>query len=164
MKNSKTRKNYQIPGEAVDACGFDPNTPLCFHAQEDVLVAVPADMTALQAARAIDALTCLAAELLGELKDACGPCGGCPDGCPYEDTDGPDAELSGAVRTEMGVPEGHKLHVEVCDGVAHVYDAGYRHDITDISPVVRRMLEGLGACMGSLDELLMQNGGVVCHD
>ena len=35
MKNSKTRKNYQIPGEAVDACGFDPNTPLCFHAQED---------------------------------------------------------------------------------------------------------------------------------
>ena len=163
MKNSKNRKNYQIPGEAVDVCGFDPNTPLCFHAQEDMLVAVPADMTALRAARAIDALTCLAAELLGELKDACGPCEGCPDGCPYEDTDRPDVELSEAVRAEMGVPEGHKLHVEVCGGVAHVSDAGYRRDITDVPPAVRRMLVDLGACAGGLDELVILDGGVVCH-
>ena len=163
MKTSKNRKNYQIPGEAVDFCGFDPNTPLCFHAQEDVLVAVPADMTALRAARAIDALTCLAAELLGELKDACGPCEGRPDGCPYEDTDRPDVELSEAVRAEMGVPEGHKLHVEVCGGVAHVSDAGYRRDITDVPPAVRRMLVGLGACAGGLDELVILDRGVVCH-
>lgn len=163
MKNSKTRKNYQIPGEAVDACGFDPNTPLCFHAQEDVMVAVPADMTALQAAHAIDALTCLAAELLGELKDACGPCGGCPDGCPYEGVYGPEAELSEDIRAEMGIPEGNKLHVEVCGGVAHVSDGGLRHDITDVPPAVRRMLEGMGACAGGLDELMMLDSGVVHH-
>lgn len=163
MKNNRLQKNYLIPGKAAEACGFDTKTLLTFHAQEDVLVAVPADMTALQAAHAIDALTRLAAEFLGELKDACGPCEGCQDGCPYEDVDGPDAVLSEAVRAEMGVPEGHKLRVEVCGGVAYVSDGGQRHDITDVSPVVRLMLKDLGACAGALDELLMLDGEVICH-
>lgn len=163
MKNNRNRKNYRIPGEVVDTCGFGPKLPLCFHAQEDVLVAVPADMTAMQTVRAIDALTCLAAEFLGKLKDACGPCGGCPDGCPYEGVYGPEAELSEDIRAEMGIPEGNKLHVEVCDGVAHVSDGGLRHDITDVPPAVRRMLEGMGACAGGLDELVMLDSGVVHH-
>lgn len=163
MKNNKTQRDYLLPGKAMEVCGFDPQTLLCFHAQEDVLVVFPEEMTALQAARVIDALTCRAAELLKVLGHACGPCEGCTDGCPYEDTDRPDVELSEAVRAEMGVPEGHKLHVEVCNGVAHVSDAGYRRDITDVPPAVRRMLEGLGVCVGSLDELVILDDEVVCH-
>ena len=163
MKNHKRNKDFALPGEVAEICGFKPGETLGFRVEKGLLVAAPASMTALQAARAIDALTCLAAEFLGKLKDACGPCEGCPDGCPYEGVYGPEAELSEDIRAEMGIPEGHKLHVEVRDGVAHVTDGGQRHDITDVPPAVRRMLEDIGACAGSLDELMMLDGEVVCH-
>ena len=163
MRNNKRQKEFLLPSEAVDICGFDPSEALCLRVERDVLVAIPADMTALQTVHVIDALTCLSAELLGKLKDACGPCRGCPDGCPYEGVYGPEAELSEEIRAEMGIPEGHKLHVEVREGVAHVTDGGQRHDITDVPPAVRRMLEDIGACAGSLDELMMLDGEVVHH-
>ena len=163
MKNHKRNKDFALPGEVAEICGFKPGETLGFRVEKGLLVAAPASMTALQAARAIDALTCLAAEFLGKLKDACGPCEGCPDGCPYEGVYGPEAELSEDIRAEMGIPEGHKLHVEVRDGVAHVTDGGQRHDIIDVPPAVRRMLEDIGACAGSLDELMMLDGEVVCH-
>ena len=163
MRNNKRQKEFLLPSEAVDICGFDPSEALCLRVERDVLVAIPADMTALQTVHVIDALTCLSAELLGKLKDACGPCRGCPDGCPYEGMYGPEAELSEEIRAEMGIPEGNKLHVEVCDGVAHITDGGQRHDITDVPPAVRRMLEGMGACAGGLDELMMLDSGVVHH-
>ena len=163
MKNHNRQKELTLPGEVVDICGFDPGEVLGFRVEKDLLVAAPASMTALQAVRAIDALTCLAAEFLGKLKDACGPCEGCPDGCPYEGVYGPEAELSEDIRAEMGIPKGHKLHVEVRDGVAHITDGGQRHDITDVPPAVRRMLEDIGACAGSLDELMMLDGEVVHH-
>lgn len=163
MRINKQQKEFLLPSEAVDICGFDPSEALCLRVERDVLVAIPAGMTALQTVRVIDALTCLSAELLGKLKDACGPCRGCPDGCPYEGVYGPEAELSEEIRAEMGIPEGHKLHVEVRDGVAHITDGGQRHDITDVPPAVRRMLEDIGACAGSLDELMMLDGEVVHH-
>lgn len=163
MKNHNRQKELTLPGEVVDICGFDPGEVLGFRVEKDLLVAVPASMTALQTVRAIDALACLAGEFLGKLKDACGPCEGCPDGCPYEGMYGPEAELSEEIRAEMGIPEGNKLHVEVCDGVAHITDGGQRHDITDVPPAVRRMLEDIGACAGSLDELMMLDGEVVHH-
>ena len=163
MKNHNRQKELTLPGEVVDICGFDPGEALSCRVEKDLLVAAPASMTALQTVRAIDALTCLAAEFLGKLKDACGPCEGCPDGCPYEGVYGPEAELSEDIRAEMGIPEGNKLHVEVRDGVAHVTDGGQRHDITDVPPAVRRMLEDIGACAGSLDELMMLDGEVVHH-
>ena len=163
MKDHKRQKEFTLPGEVVDICGFDPSEALCLRVERDVLVAIPADMTALQTVHVIDALTCLSAELLGKLKDACGPCRGCPDGCPYEGVYGPEAELSEDIRAEMGIPEGNKLHVAVCGGVAHITDGGSRHDITDVPPAVRRMLEDIGACAGSLDELMMLDGEVVHH-
>ncbi len=199
MKNHKRNKDFTLPGEVAEICGFKPDETLGFRVEKGLLVAAPASMTAMQTVRAIDALTCLAAEFLGKLKDACGPCGGCPDGCPYEGVYGPEAELSeeihrgcpmraqrsgshggrrsdgagelsagrrkraSAVRDDAGVPEGHKLHVEVCGGVAHVSDGGLRHDITDVPPAVRRMLEDIGACAGSLDDLMVLDGEVVCH-
>ena len=163
MKNHKRNKDFTLPGEVAEICGFKPDETLGFRVEKGLLVAAPASMTAMQTARVIDALTCLAAEFLGKLKDACGPCEGCPDGCPYEGVYGPEAELSEDIRAEMGIPEGHKLHVEVRDGVAHVTDGGQRHDITDVPPAVRRMLEDIGACAGSLDELMMLDGEVVHH-
>ena len=163
MKDHKRQKEFTLPGEVVDICGFDPGEALSCRVEKAVLVSAPASMTAMQTVRAIDALTCLSAEFLGKLKDACGPCEGCPDGCPYEGVYGPEAELSEDIRAEMGIPEGHKLHVEVRDGVAHVTDGGQRHDITDVPPAVRRMLEDIGACAGSLDELMMLDGEVVHH-
>ena len=61
---------------------------------------------------------------------------------------GEATRLSKPILAEMSIPEGHKLHVEVCDGVAHVSDAGYGHDITDVPPMVRQMLAELGGLFG----------------
>ncbi len=59
MRNIKRQKEFLLPSEAVDICGFDPSEALCLRVERDVLVAIPADMTALQTVRVIDALTCL---------------------------------------------------------------------------------------------------------
>ena len=61
----KTNRNdFLIPGEAVEACGFDTASPLCFHAGPDALIVVPRDMTAMQIVNAIDALTELSTTLI----------------------------------------------------------------------------------------------------
>ena len=82
MKNHKRNKDFTLPGEVAEICGFKPDEALGFRVEKGLLVAAPASMTAMQTARVIDALTCLAAEFLGKLKDACGPLRGLPGRVP----------------------------------------------------------------------------------
>ena len=159
----KTNRNdFLIPGEAVEACGFDTASPLCFHAGPDALIVVPRDMTAMQAVNAIDALTELSTTLICAILNACDRCDkSCPDGCPYEDVNGPEATLSDAVRREAGIPLEEKLCVETGDGEVRISAAGFAHDLTDVPAGVREALVRAGVCQGSLEELLMDNEVVV---
>lgn len=156
------RNDFLIPGEAVEACGFALDAPLCFHAGPDALIVVPGDMTAMQAVNAIDALTELSTELICAILTACDRCDkGCPDGCPYEDVTGPEATLSDAVRKEAGIPPEEKLCVEAGDGEVRISAAGFAHDLTDVPDSVREALVRAGVCQGSLEELLMDNEVIV---
>ena len=112
--------------------------------------------------QALNSLTAVSCELIHALRAACGQCGGCQDGCPFEDAPEPDAALSREVREELGIPQGHKLRVEVCGDVAHVSDAGYEHDITDVPAALLEALVLGGTCLGHLDELLI-SGEVIYH-
>lgn len=66
------------------------------------------------------------------------------------------------VRDDAGIPQDHKLHVEVCGNAAHVSDAGYEHDITDVPAALLEALALGGTCLGRLDELLI-SGEVIYH-
>lgn len=155
MKNHQKNVSFSIPPEAVEHSGFAPDGEFTLHAGENLLAVTPREMTAIQLIQALGSLTAVSCELIHILRDACGECGGCQDGCPFENAPEPDATLSRDIREELGIPRGHKLHVEVCGGVAHVSDAGYEHDITDVPAGLLEALALGGVCLGRLDELLM---------
>ena len=150
MKN--TKKDFLLPGEAVEACGFRPSDALCFHAGQDTLIVTPEDMTAMQAVNAIDALTELSTTLICALLNAC--------------------ELVAASSASFASghsPKAHSLHCGSssrqtrCAGLCR--DCPAPDTASALSTVPDDVLEVLvnaGACLGSLDELLMENG-VVFH-
>lgn len=162
MKNKNDRSKLRLPQDAMEQCRFDPDTPLCLHTAEDALVVLPGEMTALQVVRALDALGAMASELIHSLKDACGACESCPDGCPYVDMDGPEAELCEGLRYAAGIPRDAKLEAVPHEGAVTITAANYSHDLTDVPADIRDLLAVAGVCLGELDELLMA-GGVVRH-
>lgn len=162
MKNHQKNVTFSIPADMVGESGFAPDCEITIHTGENLLAVVPQEMTAIQLVRALSSLTAVSCELIHVLRAACGECGDCQDGCPFEDAPEPDAELSQDVREELGIPQGHKLRVEVCGDVAHVSDAGYEHDITDVPTALLEALALGGICLGRLDELLI-SGEVIYH-
>lgn len=155
MKNHQRNVTFSVPADMAVESGFAPDCEVTIHAGENLLAVVPQEMTAIQLVRALSSLTAVSCELIHALRAACGECGRCQDGCPFEDASEPDAELSREVREALGIPQDHKLHVEIRRDVAHVSDAGYEHDITDVPAALLEALALGGTCLGRLDELLM---------
>ena len=162
MKDHQKNLSISVPLEMAEYSGFAPGSEYTLRAEESLLAVTPKDMTAIQLVQAIGSLIAVNCELIGALRDACGECTGCQDGCPFEDAPEPDAVLSTQVREKLGIPQDHKLHVEVFGGKAHISDAGYEHDITDVPAALLNALALAGTCRGHLDELLT-SGEVVYH-
>ena len=162
MKKHQKSVTFSVPADMAGESGFAPDCEITIHARENLLAVVPQEMTAIQLVRALSSLTAVSCELIHALRAACGECGRCQDGCPFEDASEPDAELSREVREALGIPQGHKLRVEVCGNAAHVSDAGYEHDITDVPAALLEALALGGTCLGRLDELLI-SGEVIYH-
>ena len=166
----KNKNDLVISHQALELCRLDPGGKLTDLIGKNTLVVVPERMTALEAVNTVAVLTDFTTELIEKLLTACGSCKeqmeqdgecGCPygsvcdpDECPYEDMDGPDVELSDAVRREMGIPLDAKLQIFPDEGEALVCAADHKHDITDVPENVRPLLEMAGICAGRLDELI----------
>ena len=149
MKKHQKNVTFSVPADMAGESGFAPDCEITIHARENLLAVVPQEMTAIQLVRALSSLTAVSCELIHALRAACGECGRCQDGCPFEDASEPDAELSREVREALGIPQDHKLHVEIRGDVAHVSDAG------DVPAALLEALALDGTCLGRLDELLM---------
>lgn len=129
---------------------------ICF-SQNHTMVVLPQNMTAMQVLQSINTLDSLIENLLESLVNSCEECRGCRDGCPFEDDPEPDVVLSAEAKELLGIPEDHKYNTTITDGKVQVSDAGYEHDITDVPIYLRDMLAEAGVCLGSLDEMLMEN-------
>ena len=174
----KNRNNLVFPAEAVELSHLRPDEPVCIHVGENTIVAVPQNMTAMEAVNALNVLDGVVSELLETFREACGGCedqaegGGCPagcelpmdsrGGCPYKDIHGPQVTLSDSIRREMGIAPDAKVDCFVDEGELVVTAADYEHDITDVPENIRLMLSIAGVCPGRLDELL-RDGAEVWH-
>ena len=174
--NKQKNVTFSIPVEDAAYSGFAPDGEFTLHAGESLLAMTPREMTALQAAQAIGALTKITTGLLEAIQSACGSCeerreqGLCPSGhledpeqCPLKRMTGHGVTVDAGARAEAGIPLDAKLEVFVDEGELLVAAADYEHDITDVPPAVREMLALLGICPGHLDDLI-QDGEVICHD
>ena len=162
----KIRNQLVIPADAVELSHLRPDGPVCIHVGENTLVAVPQNMTAMEAVNTLSVLDSIVSELLESFMDACGSCKDQPEGeacpagcqaageCPYQEIHGPRVILSDSVRREMGIGPDAKVDCFVDEGELVVTAADYDHDITDVPESVRAMLSAVGVCPGRLDELL----------
>ena len=151
-----------VPAGPLSRCTLQSNGDLAYLSQRHTMVVLPRSMTAMQVVQSIDTLNSLIENLLESLADSCDECQGCRDGCPCEDDPEPDVILSAEAKELLGIPEDHKYNTTITDGKVQVSDAGYEHDITDVPIYLRDMLAEAGICLGSLDEVLMENE-VVWH-
>ena len=162
----KNRKELVIPADAVELSHLRPDEPVCIHIGENTLVAVPQNMTAMEAVNALNVLDGVVSELLESLREACGSCedqaegevcpAGCrtPGKCPYKDVHGSQVTLSDSIREEMGIAPDAKVDCFVDEGELVVTAADHDHDITDVPENIRLMLSVAGVCPGALDQLL----------
>lgn len=138
-------------------CAVQAKGDLACLSQNHMMVILPRNMTAMQVVQSIAMLDSLMENLLGSLANSCDECQGCRDGCPFEDDPEPDVILSAEAKELLGIPEDHKYNATITDGKVQASDAGYEHDITDVPLFLRDMLADAGICLGSLDEMLMEN-------
>ena len=174
----KNKNSLVISAEAVELSHLRPDEPVCIHVGETTIVAVPQNMTAMEAVNTLNVLDGIVSELLEFLREACGDCedqaegDGCPAGCetpmdchgecPYEDIHGPQVTLSDSVRREMGIAPDAKVDCFVDEGELVVTAADHEHDITDVPENIRLMLSIAGVCPGVLD-MLLKDGEEVWH-
>lgn len=157
MNNDNTITANIIPAGQISRYAIQSNGDLACFTQDHTMVVLPRSMTAMQVVRSISTLNSLIESLIESLADNCDECEGCRDGCPFEDDPEPDVILSAEAKELLGIPEGHKYTTTITDGKVQVSDAGYEHDITDVPIHLRDMLAEAGVCLGSLDEMLMEN-------
>ncbi len=148
--------------DSLSRSATQSNGELACLSQHHTMVVLPRSMTAMQVVQSINSLDSLIESLLESLINSCEECQGCRDGCPFEDDPEPDVTLSAEAKELLGIPEDHKYNTTITDGKVQVSDAGYEHDITDVPIYVRDILAEAGVCLGSLDEVLMENE-VVWH-
>ena len=164
MKNT-TKKKLVIPNAVMELGDFEKGAPVEICVQDDAVIILKKEMTAMELVRAVDALQRLSVELNRQLALACGPCEEC-DGrggeeCPAE-PERTQTVLPEDVRKEAGIPENAKLCSWPGDeaGVVMVSGADYRYDLTDVPEWELSILRAMGVCLGELEERLMSEAVV----
>ena len=151
------KKKLTIPHAVMEMSGFEENSVVDLCALDDAVVVLKRNMTAMELVRAVDSLQRLVVDLNRHLADVCGPCEDCGDGeCPVS-RERNRIDVPEEVRREAGIPPDAKLCACASGeaGMVAVFQAEYRHDLTDVPEWERTVLASMGACMGSLEELLM---------
>lgn len=156
--NCNTNNGMFISADTLESGGLGPGIPTEVHALPNAVLLLRGKMTALNVIQTAAALDKLAAELLAVVANACGPCGGCANGCPFEDgkpveedLDIPDylleaAELpEGAMLTAVADPETHRIIVTAVE-----------EDISDVPPEHLALLSACGVCLGELNDKIVR--------
>lgn len=154
-----TKKKLVIPTEVMERSGFEKGAPVAIHTLTDAVVILKKGMTAMELFRAVDQMKDLSVELLGALAGNCDPCEDCRgagDGsCPVLAAL-PEAEVSGDVLREAGIPAGVKLTAQADpdSGAVIVTQADHRYDLQDAPLWELEILACLGVCYADLSELI----------
>lgn len=150
------KKKLTIPHAVMEMSGFEENSTVELCAMDDAVVVLKRNMTAMELVRAVDGLQRLVVELNQHLANICGPCEDCGGGeCPAS-LERNRTEIPEEVRREAGIPPDAKLCACAWDaGTVMLSQAEYRYDLTDVPEWERTVLASMGVCMGSLEELLM---------
>lgn len=156
--NYKANNGMFISAATLESGGLGSGIPTEVHALPNAVLLLRGEMTALEVIQAAAALDKLAAELLAVVANACGPCSGCANGCPFEDgkpveedLDIPDylleaAELpEGSVLTAAADPETHRIIV-----------TAVKEDISDVPPEQLELLSSCGVCLGELNDKIVR--------
>lgn len=98
-----------IPRAAFKISSFEADEKAEIHALDSAVIVLKKQMTAMELIQAADALHRLATELTAHLAMACGECGECEDGCPFDDLEEGMLELPDYLRREACIPDGAKL-------------------------------------------------------
>ena len=152
-----TGKGIQIPAAALKLCGFEGGKQVELHAEPETLVALKANMTAMELIRAAQQLQELSASLTTHLAKVCGPCDGCSGNvCPFQGLLDNPITLPEDLREEAGIPREAKLctYVDEEENAVIITAAEYDHDLTDVPAMILEMFSAANVCIGELDDLI----------
>ena len=117
-----------IPRAAFKISSFEADEKAEIHALDSAVIVLKKQMTAMELIQAADALHRLATELTAHLAMACGECGECEDGCPFDDLE---------------------------ENTVTIGIAEYNHDLRDVPPYLLEMLAEAGICLGEFEKYLV---------
>lgn len=125
-----------IPRAAFKISSFEADEKAEIHALDSAVIVLKKQMTAMELIQAADALHRLATELTAHLAMACGECGECEDGCPFDDLEEGMLELPDYLRREACIPDGAKLcaYADDEENTVTIGIAEYDHDLRDVPP------------------------------
>ena len=154
MKNT-TKKKLVIPNAVMELGGFEKGAPVEICVQDDAVIILKKEMTAMELVGAIQSLRVLTTDLLVHLAKVCGPCDNCGAACPCM---GDEEALhpSDALLAEAGIPKGAKLDVFAEEGVIHI-TAADGPDLRDVPADLLELFRQTGICLDELDGLLREN-------
>lgn len=183
MKNyqKKNEQTLQIPPAIQQHCGFTDVRALSVVATEGVCVIHKGELTALELARVIAALSELASDMTVQLAGACGLCNNCGDEKPEAGgecrcdqnparwvadcslcrdllDESQSVHIPDYLLEEAGIPKGAKLeaYTDEDSGEITVAEADIQQDINDVPPCILSVLAQSGVCLAALDELIMR--------
>lgn len=146
-----------IPRAAFKISSFEADEKAEIHALDSAVIVLKKQMTAMELIQAADALHRLATELTAHLAMACGECGECEDGCPFDDLEEGMLELPDYLRREACIPDGAKLcaYADDEENTVTIGIAEYNHDLRDVPPYLLEMLAEAGICLGEFEKYLV---------
>ena len=158
-----TKKKLVIPFSVMELSGLEKGEPVEIRTLDDAVVILRNEMNAMELVRAIDSLQSAVLDLAMHLVDVCGPCEDCTgnEECPA-DPSRTATMIPEELRKEANIPTDAKLCAWVGDtpGTITVGQAEYRYDLTDVPPWILEILISRGACLGRLEERLMEEDDV----
>ena len=119
------------------------------------VVLTKSQMTAMDVLETIEGLEEILKELYNALVGATGIC--CEDCDQAETEDAVGIKLPDFILEDAGIPKDAKLcaFTTEASGEVTVMEAEYKHDLTDVSEDMLRLLKDIGVCLSCLNECLM---------
>ena len=157
-----TKKNLAIPNNALEKSSFELGKPVEIRAMDSAVVILRKEMTAMELIRAIDSLQDTVLDLTQHLVGVCGPCEDCSgsggEECPA-DPSRTATIIPDEILKEVHIPTDAKLCAWPGNepGTVTVGRADYRYDLTDVPAWVLEVLASHGACLGMLEDRLMED-------
>lgn len=156
--NCNANNGIFIAAAILESGGLSADIPTEVHALSNAVLLLRGKMTALEVIQAAAALDKLAAELLEVVANACGPCSGCANGCPFEDGEPVEEELDipDHLLEAANFPEGAVLTATADPEARRIIVTAEEKDISDVPPEHLELLSAQGVCLGELNDKIVR--------